>query len=77
MTPQSSATYSATFKDRALQIRASGSGYSWSVTNSTTGEKVAQGEASDRESAMVAAAEAAQADWGAIRWRGARDEDQD
>lgn len=63
------ATYSASFRNKALAIRESGEHWLWSVTNSETGEEVAEGEAIDRATAMVQAAEAAEADWGSAKWR--------
>jgi hypothetical protein len=51
--------------------------YAWTVTNSKTGQETAHGESVDRESAMVAAAHAVQAEWGVLRWRTNNAEDED
>ena len=63
--------YVSSFRDRELKIWESGGGYQWSVTNSGNGEAI------DLESAMVAAAQAAGADWGSVKWRGANERDDD
>ena len=76
MSPETGATYSASFRDLDLRIWESSSGYPWSVTNSTTGVVTGQGETADLEGAMVAAAQAAQADWGSVRWRGLEEDDE-
>lgn len=70
-------TYLASRGDLELKIWESNGRYPWSVTNSKTGEEIARGEVGDLESAMVSAAQAAQADWGSIRWRGDEEEDED
>ena len=62
-------SYSALFRNLELRIWRSDSHYLWSVTNSETGVVAGEGEALDRMNAMVAAAETANADWGAVRWR--------
>jgi hypothetical protein len=69
--------YLATLGDLELKTWESGGRYPWSVTNSKTGVETARGEAVDRESAMVGAAHAVQADWGALRWRSTDAEDED
>jgi hypothetical protein len=68
-------TYFATLGDLGLKTWESNGRYPWSVTNSKTGEETARGEAVDLESAMVGAAHAVQAEWGALRWRRADGED--
>jgi hypothetical protein len=70
-------TYLARLGDLELKTWESNGGYRWSVTNSKTGEEIAHGEVADRESAMVGAAQAAQAEWGVIRWRDSEEEDED
>jgi hypothetical protein len=69
-------TYSASFRNQELRIWESNGCWPWSVTNSDTGEVIAQGEAVDRASAMVSAAQAAQADWGSVRWRRFEEDDE-
>lgn len=66
MKPNEPRTYRATLGDLNLQTWESPGGFRWSV--SQRGEAVAAGEAIDLPSAMVAAAQAAQAEWGAVRW---------
>jgi hypothetical protein len=68
-------SYVATFRDLELKIWESGDRHPWSVTNSKTGEEIAHGETIDLEDAMVGAAQAAQADWGTVRWRSDEPED--
>lgn len=68
MKPNEPRTYRATLGDLNLQTWESPDGFRWSVTHSQRGEAVAAGEAVDLPSAMVAAAQAAQAEWGAVRW---------
>lgn len=72
-------TYVATLGDQELKTWESNGRYAWSVTNSSTGVETANGEAVDLETAMVSAAHAVQAEWGALRWRrrGAEHEDDD
>jgi hypothetical protein len=65
-------TYTAAFRDLELSICEDVGGYSWRVRNSKTGEEAGSGETagiSGLEDAMVAAAQAARADWGVVRWR--------
>ena len=69
------ATYSASFRNLELRIWESNGRYPWSVTNSATGEVTRRGEAADRDTAMVDAAQAAEADWGAVRWRSEEDDE--
>ncbi len=71
------ATFLASFRELALGIWESDGGYGWSVTNVATGEVTRRGEAADRESAMVDAAQAAGADWGSVRWRGSEEEEEE
>jgi hypothetical protein len=47
------------------------------VTNSKTGEEVGHGEVAGLENAMVDAAQAAQAEWGVVKWRSDEREDED
>jgi hypothetical protein len=75
MRKEKSATYSASFRNLELRIWESNGGYPWSVTNSTTGEVTRRGEAA-RDSAMVDAAQAAEADWGSVRWRSSKEDDE-
>ena len=77
MEPDKTTAYSANFRDLELRTWESNGRYPWTVTNSTTGEKIAQGEAVDRETAMVGAAQHAGADWGTVRWRGLEEEEDD
>jgi hypothetical protein len=69
--------YLATLGDHELKTWESNGRYSWSVTDSRTGMETAHGEAADRETAMVGAAHAVQAEWGVLRWRRAGEEDED
>jgi hypothetical protein len=62
-------TYAASFRNLDLAIQVSDNRWLWTVTNRDIAETVAHGERPDRESAMVEAAEAAQADWGSVKWR--------
>jgi hypothetical protein len=66
--------YQSSFRDQKLAVWEAGSGYSWTVTNSKTGE-TARGEAVYLDDAMVAAAQAAQADWGTVKWRGGQEDE--
>ena len=61
--------YFATLGELELKTWESNGRYPWSVTNSKTGEDVTHGEAADLESAMVGAAQAVEAEWGALKWR--------
>lgn len=72
-----SAAWSASFRNLELAVRQSGAGYSWGVTDVTTRAVIAQGEAVDLEGAMVDAAQAAQADWGTVKWRGPEEDEED
>jgi hypothetical protein len=67
---KNSADYSASFRNLELRIRESNGVCSWSVTDAATGEVTGQGETADRVTAMVDAAQAAEADWGGVKWRG-------
>jgi hypothetical protein len=67
--PRKTRIYSATLGDLALEIRESAGGYIWSVRDSQAGEQIAGGESAVLENAMVSAAHAVQAEWGALRWR--------
>jgi hypothetical protein len=62
-------TWVASFQNRNLRTWETNSGYPWNVTNSVTGEIIAQGEALSREDALIEAAQAAGADWGSAKWR--------
>ena len=76
--PQENArTYFASFQDRNLRAWETESGYLWNVTDSVTGEVIAQGEALSREASMIDAAQAAGADWGRARWRSPGEDDED
>jgi hypothetical protein len=68
-------TYRATLGNLELKTWEFNGRHPWSVTNSRTGEETAHGEAVDRESAMVGAAHAVQAEWGALRWRSSEAQD--
>jgi hypothetical protein len=70
-------TYLATLGDLELKTWESNGRYPWSVTNPRTGEEIARGEAISLENAMVAAAHAVQAEWGALRWRSNEAEDEE
>lgn len=69
MPQENTRTYIASFQKRNLRTWETENGYLWKVTNSVTGEIVAQGEALLRENAMIDAAQAAGADWGSAKWR--------
>jgi acyl-CoA reductase-like NAD-dependent aldehyde dehydrogenase len=71
-------SYCANLGDLELKIDEANGLYRWSVINSKTGEQLARGEVAGLEDAMVAAAQAAQAEWGVVRWRrlGAEEEDE-
>jgi hypothetical protein len=71
------ATYCASFRNQELRIWESVEYCRWGVTNLETGDMIAQGEAADRASAMVSAAQAAQADWGSVRWRRSKADNED
>jgi hypothetical protein len=73
---EKTAAYSASFRNQELRIWESKGCWPWSVTNPETGEVIAQGEAVDRDSAMVRASQAAEADWGSVRWRRFKEDDQ-
>ena len=60
-----------------LRIWDSCGSFTWSMTNSETGQVMAKGEAADKTSAMIDAAQAAQADWGSVRWRRFDEENED
>ena len=77
MEPKNPRTYFATLGDLELKTWESNGRYPWSVTHSNTGEETARGEAVDLESAMVGAAQAVQAEWGALRWRRGEGENED
>jgi hypothetical protein len=67
----------ASFRNQNLRTWETNSGYPWQVTNSVTGELIAQGEAISRENAMIDAAQAAGADWGNARWRSLGEDQED
>jgi hypothetical protein len=69
MPQETTRTWVASFKNQNLRAWETEDGYLWNVTNSVTGETIAQGEAVSREDAMIDAAQAAGADWGSARWR--------
>ena len=69
MPQEDTRTWVASFKNQNLRAWETEDGYLWNVTNSVTGETIAQGEAVSREDAMIDAAQAAGADWGSARWR--------
>jgi hypothetical protein len=77
MPQENTRTWIASFQNRILQTWETGSGYLWKVTNSITGEIIAQGETLSRENAMIGAAEAAGADWGSARWRSLAEDNED
>jgi len=77
MPPENATTYVASFQDRNLRTWETNSAHTWEVTNSVTGEIIANGEALSREDAMVAAAQAAGADWGSARWRSPGEDNED
>ncbi len=72
--------YTAQFRDLELKIVTGNGTYLWTVARAGTvaraAEEVARGEAHELEGAMVAAAEAARADWGSVRWRGIEEDDE-
>jgi predicted DsbA family dithiol-disulfide isomerase len=70
-------TWVASFQNHNLRTWGTTSGYLWKVTNSVTGEIIAQGEAISREDAMIDAAQAAGADWGSARWRSLSEDNED
>jgi len=70
-------TYDASFQNQNLRTWETKGGYLWKVTNSLTGEIIAQGEALSQENAMIGAAQAAGADWGSARWRSLGDDSED
>jgi hypothetical protein len=77
MEPKNPQTYFATLGDLELKTWDSNGCYPWTVTNPRTGEEIACGEAISLENAMVAAAHAVQAEWGALRWRSSEAEDEE
>ena len=76
MEDKNAPTYSASFRNLALETWESGGHFAWIVTNAATGQEVARGESTDQMSAMVAAAQAAGSDWGTVKWRGNTEEDE-
>ncbi len=68
--------YVASLGDLRLEIHESNGRYHWSIQNVKTGEEIGRDEAAYLEEAMVGAAQAAGAEWGALKWRnaGAADE---
>ena len=60
--------YFATINDLEPKVRESNGRYEWIVTNSKTGEELARDEVAGLENAMVGAAQAARAEWGALKW---------
>jgi hypothetical protein len=77
MPQENTRTYVASFHSQNLRTWEAGSGYLWNVTNSVTGEIIAQGEAPSRENAMIDAAQAAGADWGGAKWRSPGEDNED
>ena len=77
MPQEKTRTYVASFQNQSLRTWEAESGYLWKVTNSVTGEIVAQGEALSRENAMIDAAQSAGADWGSARWRSLGEDNED
>jgi hypothetical protein len=77
MPQENTRTYIASFQSQNLRIWGAESGYLWKVTNSVTGEIIAQGEALSRENAMIDAAQAAGADWGSAKWRSPGEDNED
>ena len=67
--------YFATIGDLELKILESSDRYEWIVTNSKTTEELARDEVVGLENAMVAAAQAARAEWGALRWQSGEGEE--
>jgi len=74
MEPDQTVSYHACFRNFELRTWETNDRYWWTVKNSDTGEQLANGDARDLPSAMVAAAESAGADWGSVKWRGRDDE---
>jgi len=70
-------TYVAKLGNLELKTWESSGRYQWSVIDPGTGQETAHGEAVDRESAMVGAAHAVQAEWGVLRWRSSEGDDED
>jgi hypothetical protein len=68
--PGKPASYCASFRNVELRTWENNGRYSWIVKSATAGEQIAEGDAADLPTAMVAAAEAAGADWGSVKWRG-------
>jgi hypothetical protein len=77
MPQENTRTYVASFQNNNLRTWETESGYLWKVTNSVTGEIIAQGEALSQENAMIGAAQAAGADWGNARWRSLGEDNED
>ncbi len=77
MPQENTRTYIASFQNHNLRAWEAENGYLWKVTNSITGEIVAQGEAISRENAMIDAAQVAGADWGSARWRSLGEDNED
>ena len=71
---QAPASYFASFGDSELSASKASDRYVWAVTDSRTGAETAYGEAPDLAGAMIAAAQAVGAEWGAVRWRSPEDE---
>ena len=69
MSQENTRTYVASFPDLNLRTWETRSRYRWKVTNSVTGEIIAQGKALSQANAMIGAAYAVGADWGGARWR--------
>jgi hypothetical protein len=70
-------TYVASFRNQNLRTWQTKNGYLWNVTDSVTGEIIAQGEALSQEDAMIGADQAAGADWGSARWRSPGEDNED
>ena len=77
MSQENTRTYVASFQNHSLRTWEAENGNLWKVTNSVTGEIVAEGEALSRENAMIDAARAAGADWGSARWRSLGEDNED
>ena len=77
MPQENTKTCVASFQNHNLLTWEAESGYLWNVTNSATGEIIAQGEGLSQEKAMIDAAQAAGADWGNARWRSLGEDNED
>ncbi len=77
MDQNSARTYAAALGNLSLKIWVAEGGFRWIITNAETGADMARGESADLPGAMVAAAEVAGAEWGALRWRSSEPDDED